>query len=331
MRIHKGNEWWYENMHINGDLVPLQHMIKAFSLNLSAEARQRLSWMDMYRECGNAAKVCRHFGIPLRTFWRWLDRYDPWDLSSLESRSRKPQSSPRKTSVDLEMKVLALKKEHPRWGKEKIAFLLNQQEVEISASTVYRICKRHKLSIRYRTKKRRAPKPRVNRAEIHNPGDLIQIDSKYVSLNGRRMYQYTAIDVVSRWRYADIYGQLDGQTTKRFLKELTNISLVSIRMIQTDNGKEFGKVVTEWLRDHEIKHVFSHKGRPIENAYVERSHRTDEEEFYSMGGNGTTLVEFRDNFSKYLTMYNELRPHWGLKGQTIGQLSRQIVKERNYH
>lgn len=80
-------------------------------------------------------------------------------------------------------------------------------------------------------------------------------------------------------------------------------------MVQSDNGKEFGKVVTKWLKEHQIKHVFSHKARPTENAYVERSHRTDEEEFYSMGGYGTTLTEFRQNFSKYITMYNELRPH----------------------
>jgi transposase InsO family protein len=327
MRIHKGNEWWYGNMHINEDLVPLMNMIKAFSLHLSPEARQRLSWMDMYRECGNATQVARHFGIPIRTFWRWHKRYDPWDLSSLESKSRRPVSSPKKTSDALEMKVLSLKGEHPRWGKEKLAFLLKREGITISASTVYRICKRHRLSIRYQTKKRRAPKPRVNLAEIHNPGDLVQIDSKYVSLNGRRMYQYTAIDVVSRWRHADIYPQLDGQTTKRFLTVLTDRSPVSIHMVQTDNGKEFGKVVTTWLQGHKIKHVFSHKARPTENAYVERSHRTDEEEFYSMGGYGSTLTEFRQNFSEYLTMYNTLRPHWGLKGQTPMQFLEQFYSQ----
>lgn len=314
-------------MHINGDLVPLMNMIKAFSLKLSADARQRLSWMDMYRECGNAAQVSRHFGIPLRTFWRWRKRYDPWDLTSLESRSRKPKSSPRKVSQAVEMEVLSLKKEHPRWGKEKLVLLLKQQGIDISSSTVYRICKRHKLAIKYRTRKHRVPKPRVNLAEVYNPGDLIQIDTKYVSLNNRRLFQYTAIDVVSRWRYANIYWQLDGDTTKRFLKELNNSSPVSIRMVQTDNGKEFGKTVTAWLRKRKIKHVFSHKARPVENAYIERSHRTDEEEFYSLGGYGNTIAEFRDNFAKYIHMYNELRPHWGLKGKTPVQFLNQFYSQ----
>jgi len=314
-------------MHINGDLVPLMDMIKAFSLKLSADARQRLSWMDMYRECGNAAQVSRHFGIPLRTFWRWLDRYDPWDLTSLESKSRRPKSSPAKTLPEVEAKVLALKRGHPRWGKEKLALLLNNQGITISAGTVYRILKRRKLSVPYRTKKRRAPKPRVNLAEIYHPGDLIQIDTKYILANGRRMYQYTAIDVVSRWRYADVFPHLDGKTAKRFLKDLFNSSPVSIRMIQTDNGKEFGKTVTAWLRNKQAKHVFSHKARPIENAYVERSHRTDEEEFYSLGGNGKTMAEFKDNFANYIKMYNELRPHWGLKGKTPIQFLNQFYSQ----
>jgi transposase InsO family protein len=327
MRYHKGLDWWYGDMYINGDLVPLMHMIKAFSLNLSADARQRLSWMDMYRECGNAAQVCRHFGVPLRTFWRWRKRYDPWDLTSLESRKRGPKQSLRKTKTSVEMQVLALKRAHPRWGKEKLALLLNQQGTQISASTVCRILKRHELSVPYRTKKRRAPKSRVNLAEIHNPGDLVQIDTKYVSLNGSRMYQYTAIDVVSRWRYANIYWHLDGQTTKRFLTELRNTSPVSIRMVQTDNGKEFGKTVTKWLREYSIKHVFSHKARPVENAYVERSHRTDEEEFYSLGGYGKTIAEFRGNFAKYLHMYNDLRPHWGLNGKTPNQFLTQFYSQ----
>lgn len=314
-------------MHINSDLIPLMDMIKAFSLKLSSEARQRLSWMDMYRECGNATQVSRHFGIPIRTFWRWLKRYDPWDLTSLESRSRKPKHFPRKMPASIEIRVLELKKEHPRWGKEKLVLLLKQQGITVSSSTVYRILKRHRLAIRYRTKKRKTPKPRVNLAEIYNPGDLIQLDTKYITCNGRRMYQYTAIDVVSRWRYADVFHHLDGNTTKRFLKELFNSSPVSIRMVQTDNGKEFGRTVTAWLRSKKVKHVFSHKARPIENAYVERSHRTDEEEFYSIGENGNTLSEFRENFSKYIHMYNELRPHWGLDGKTPIQFLNQFYSQ----
>lgn len=303
-------------------------MINAFSLKLSVEAKARLAWMDEYRLCQNAALVCRRFGISECTFWRWRRRYDPHDLISLESRSRRPKRSPRRTSTEIEKKILNIKQAHPRWGKEKIAFVLRREGTSISGKTVWKICARHRLNIRYRTRKRRTPKPRVNWATIHSPGDLVQMDTKYVSLHGRRLYQYTLVDVVSRWRYAEIHPASDMATTVAFLASAQKASVVPFRVVQTDNGHEFGRSVSAWLKKHGSHHVFSHKGKPVENAYVERSHRIDEEEFYSMGGNGSTLKELRENFSRYVAMYNTERPHWGLNGQTPLQALTHFLTEQ---
>lgn len=310
--------WFLGPFSINHDLAPLIHMIKALSLTLSPEARQRLMWMDRYRECANALQVCRHFGIAPATFWRWKRRYDPWDLSSLEERSRRPHHLRQKTPWEVERQVLALKRAHPRWGKEKLALILRASGTRISGKTCWKICTRHRLIIRYRTRKRRAPKPRVHWAEVRLPGDLWQMDTKYVSLHGRRVYQYTVIDVTSRKRYADLFSSKDMATTIRFLRAAAPV-LGTAKMVQTDNGSEFGRAVTTFLRTHGTRHVFSHKRRPQENAYVERSHRIDEEEFYSVGPSGSTLDELRKNFARYLTMYNTLRPHWGLGGRTPEQ------------
>lgn len=311
----------FENssFHLNWDLVGLRHMIKAFSLKLSAEARQRLSWMDMYRECGVATKVCRHFGIPRRTFCRWKKRYNPYDLTSLESVSRRPKRSPNSTPWPIEQRVLIVKREHPRWGKEKIALYLLNYGIELSGKTVWKILTRHRLVVRYKTRKRKTPKPRVNWAEIRLPGDLFEMDTKYVNLQGRRVFQYTLIDVATRWRHIEIYATSDGANTVRFLENALHVAPIQAKAIQTDNGHEFQKVVTAWLKRHHIRHLYTHKGRPVENSFVERSHRTDEEEFYSVGGYGTTVPELQANLAKYLTMYNTERPHWGLKGKTPQQ------------
>lgn len=315
-------KWLFENssFNLNWDLVGLWNMIKAFSLKLSREARERLAWMDCYRECGNATLVCRKFGIGRKTFYRWRKRYEPWNLTSLESFSRRPKHSPRKTTWDTERQVLEVKRTHPRWGKEKIAFYLQaNKHIALSGKTVWKILARHKLIVRYKTRKRKTPKPRVNWAEIHSPGDLFEMDTKYVNLQGRQVFQYTLIDVVTRWRHIEIHSNSDGASTVRFLENALMISPVPVKTIQTDNGREFQSVVTAWLRHRHIRHLYTHKGRPTENSYVERSHRTDEEEFYSLGGYGTTIAELRTNLSGYLTMYNTERPHWGLKGKTPQQ------------
>lgn len=304
------------SFHIEDPLRGLRHMIKAFSLKLSSQARERLAWMDTYRECGNAMLVCRKFGISECTFWRWRKRYDPWDLTSLESHSRRPKHSPKKTGRQVEQLILHTKQTHVRWGKEKIALYLRKQGVSISGKTVWKILKRHQQIIRYKTRKRKSPKPRLNWAGVRLPGDVLQMDTKYVNLHGRRVCQYTIIDVVSRWRHAEIYPEMTGASTIAFLTHVKNKITFPIHTIQTDNGHEFQKVVTAWLKRHGIRHVFTHKGRPTENGHVERSHRTDEEEFYSLGGYGSTLTELRSNFAAYLNMYNTKRPRWSLKGQT---------------
>lgn len=304
------------SFHINHDLAPLVRMSKIMSRTLSEAARVRLAWMDAYRECGNAAKVCRHFSMPLRTFWRWRKRYDPFDLATLECRKRGPKKPPGRTPWDVERRVLALKREHPRWGREKIALLLAREGVRLSARTCGRILSRHGRSVPYRTRKRKAPRPRAKWAEIRLPGDLLQVDTKYVSLNGRRLFQYTAIDAVSRWRHAEIHPAQDMATTARFLEAVRLLAPFRLLAMQTDNGHEFGRKVTAWCRAHGIRHVFSHKARPTENGRVERSHRTDEEEFWSVGGHGATVDDLRRNFASYIAMYNNERPHWALKGLT---------------
>lgn len=304
------------SFHIENDLAPLIHMIKAMSLKLSDKARTRLAWMDAYRETGNAAQVCRHFSIPLRTFWRWKDRYDPWELKSLDDRRRGPRKSPRRTSWEVERAVIALKQAHPRWGKEKLALVLNRNGIAISGKTCWRICRRHSLIVRYRTRKRRVPKPRLNWALVRAPGDLVQLDTKVVIFHGRRLYQYTAIDVVSRFRYAEIHRRCNTATAVKFLGNLRRRASFEVHMIQSDNGKEFGKRLSWWCAARRIRHVFSHARRPQENAYVERSHRTDEEEFWSYGAPGATIADLRSHFAKYLLMTNIERPHWGLGGKT---------------
>lgn len=316
MDISRITRFDLSSFHLCGDLAPLIRMIKVMSLRLSEKARVRLRWMDLYRECHNAAKVARHFSIPLRTFFRWQKRYDPWDLKSLEEKSRRPHHSPKKTHVLTERRVLALKSAHPRWGKEKLALVLKREGVTLSGKTVWKILKRHERIVRYKTRKRKAPKPRVDWTAVRHPGDLIEMDTKYVSHHGRRMYQYTAIDVISRFRYAEVHPALDMATTIRFLEAVSEALPFSIAMIQTDNGHEFGRAVSSWCTAHGIRHVFSHKARPIENGHVERSHRTDEEEFWSLGGYGPTLNDLRTRFAAYLEMYNSKRPHWGLGGKT---------------
>ena len=74
-----------------------------------------------------------HFGISRQTFYRWQRRYDPCDLTSLEERSHRPRQCRQPTwAFPLEEKVLGLRLQFPRWGKDKLAVLLRRQKLAVS-------------------------------------------------------------------------------------------------------------------------------------------------------------------------------------------------------
>src|ERR1035437_3427848 len=72
-------------------ILPVEMKVKDF--NLSKDALMRLTWMDWYFTHGrNAESTCRHFSISKSVFYRWLPRFNKYNLSSLEfdTRLRKP-------------------------------------------------------------------------------------------------------------------------------------------------------------------------------------------------------------------------------------------------
>ena len=112
--------------------------------SVSQKARQRLRWFDYYRAHGNnAALTCRYFGISRQTFYRWKRRYDPEDLKSLEDGSHRPHRRRQPTWTPLLVeRVLALRRQYPRWGKDKRVVLLGREGRRVSTSLGGRISSR---------------------------------------------------------------------------------------------------------------------------------------------------------------------------------------------
>lgn len=141
-------------------------------------------------------------------------------------------------------------------------------------------------------KGKRKAKP-YQRAEY--PGQKFQIDVKYVPsycvTDGRKYYQYTAIDECTRWTYREIYEEHSTYSSRQFLEKLIKRCPFPIREVQTDNGTEFTNrlVVTksrhltlfeEALEGMGILYHRIQIATPRHNGKVERQHRIDEERFY---------------------------------------------------
>tara|TARA_B100000678_G_C18076839_1_gene449029 strand:- start:275 stop:742 length:468 start_codon:yes stop_codon:yes gene_type:complete len=111
------------------------------------------------------------------------------------------------------------------------------------------------------------------------PGDRVQMDTCKIAPG---IYQYTAIDDCSRYRVLDVFNRRSAANTLIFIDKVIEEMPFPIQRIQTDRGTEFfAEKVQRKLMDYGIKFRPNKPGSPHLNGKVERSQRTDKEEFYS--------------------------------------------------
>jgi transposase InsO family protein len=148
-------------------------------------------------------------------------------------------------------------------------------------------------------KKRKRPTRASRRyPELETPGEKVQIDVKEVPYHclkgaarrdGKRLYQWTAIDECTRLRYVFGYEEHTPENSVNFLNRLRKAFPFQIQTVQTDNGTEFTyRFISETekcpfekaLAAQGINHKLIPPRTPWHNGKVERSHRNDQRYFY---------------------------------------------------
>ena len=317
--------------------------LATIGVELSRSAQVRLAWMDFYRHTQNVALTCRHFGVSRQTFYRWLKRYEPLDLTTLEERSHCPHQPRRPTwSFLLERKVLTLRLQFPRWGKDKLAVLLREQKITVSTSMVGRILSQLKGSGRLRE----APRPAVagsrrplrsrpyavrkpKQYAVSRPGDLVQVDTLEVRpVPGVVFKQFTARDVVSRWDVIQAHGRATALAASQFLETLLHRMPFPIRALQVDGGSEFAAEFEQACQQRGL-HLFVLPPRsPKLNGAVERANRTHTEEFYQVNPCSLQMNKLNRELRQWEKIYNTVRPHQSLGYLTPRQFLLQLSSQR---
>jgi putative transposase len=301
-------------------------------LTLSRAARQRLKWMDYYRACGNNARLtCRHFDISPQTFYRWRRRYDPRDLRTLESRSRRPRRLRQPSwNPAQEQMVLELRRRYPRWGKDKLAVLLRRQGRALSVSMVGRILTRLKQRGRLiepqrapiSVRKPHPPRPYAIRKPrdyvVRHPGDLVQIDTLDVRpLPGMVFKHFTARDLVSRWDVIEVHRQATATTAAGFLDTVCARMPFVLRAVQVDGGSEFRASFEDACQRRGLRLFVLPPRSPKLNGNVERAQRTHTEEFYEIRPfSEWTVAALNREARAWERVYNTIRPHQSLAYKT---------------
>ena len=289
----------------------------------------------------NVSATARMFGINRRVVYDILER---WASGNLRDRPRTPKRQPNKTRPEIEDRVIAAKNK-TRLGPQRLSRYPHKYEgLSVPAGTIRHILRRNRDRITYGLPRPR--KPLTKRPFIDwysaKPFEIVQVDLKYIrdqkALTKEQIihldrcqipnYQWSALDVNSRFK---LIGYSREKTwTNGLCWYLWVISWLRSHGVKTeivftvDHGEEFGG--RSWMKLRELRKLLkglgcrviqNHKGHCEENAHVERSHRTDDDEFYIPRAlHINSEHDLLDEAMGYIYYYNNVREHSSLGYQT---------------
>lgn len=292
---------------------------------ITEKERNKLRAVLLLRQTKQPMMVCQLFGISKATLYRWHDSVDLKDPSTLKEKSRRPKRvrKPCWTHEQV-LAVRDLRAQYPKWGKDKLALLLLQQGIKLSASTIGRILSylkrrgelrespRRAISVKRKTLRPYAVRKPKDYSAVY-PGDLVQLDTLDVRpVSGVVLKQFTARDVVSKWDVIEVHRRATAISARLFIETLQRRMPFQIRAIQVDGGSEFYAEFEQACKELNIKLYVLPPKSPKLNGAVERANRTHTEEFYEVTDCPWSVSELNPQLIKWEYTYNCIRPHAAL-------------------
>ena len=278
--------------------------------------------------CGRDVKSYRSFGVSRSTFYQWKKAFRENGATGLIPKKPIALHHPRALPPEAVEKILELRKVYGL-GPQRITWYLERYHgIKTSCPSVYRTLVRHGLRHLPRNVGRRAVHTHRYAKEV--PGHHVQADVKIVSLKAAdghrvRRFQYTAIDDATRLRALKIYGRHNQVNAMNFIDYVIDKFPFRIHTIRTDRGHEFQAQFHWHVEDKGIRHVYIKSRSPELNGKVERSHRSDQEEFYQ-------LLSYKDDvdldrkLKEWERYYNYDRPHGAFNGKTPYEVLKSLLQ-----
>lgn len=293
--------------------------------------------------------VADRFGVNRTTIWRWhqkwlvqnsdkvlVNHYRPsrelgrhfrwdsvhWDIPSFSAAPKHPHM----LSEDLVQLVLDIRDQLRRCAEVVWYHINTVLCIAISLSSVRRILKRHHKMKKPKTHRNKRYKG-IKRPAVLMPGDLVEIDTIHLfnPITKQKRYVYTAIDLYTRMAYARVYKELKPINSLNTIDEAEQYFNFKFKVVQSDNGLEFGNYFSDRLEKRGIKIRYTRLGRPNDNAHIERFNRTIQEE---CTGNyyleSESLKKMDDKILTYIDYYNYHRVHLGISYRTPAEMLHRL-------
>ena len=324
--------------------IQIERQLNPLKYHLSDEAKKRLRWMYIIHcECdGNITKGVNKVGKSrqwlsfINSKWKKNNK----DPRSLEPENRAPKNTDNRKKIDksIEDTIVKIRTKH-HWGKDKLETVLERYyNMKAGATSINRILEKHGLlDIKISNKNKIAYKNKVEQKQRvrppkeikdYKPGALIEKDMKFIPrLEGKRNFdkpkakenfniQHTILDSFTRIRVLELAEGGGSEEAKELYEKAINRLPFDPACVNNDNDSENMGEFEEYLKEKNVVHFFSRPGKPTDNPRVERSHLTDEVEFYQHGGIKQTFQEQQSAMLDQEYIYNYVRPHQALANKT---------------
>jgi transposase len=152
-------------------------------------------------------KTARYLGCNRSTILRWHKRFESRHYFGLYNKSKRPRTIDKKTTCFEHQELIIKLRRETRYCHQRLAILLNRDyHLSIKPITIYRILKRNNL-IEHKKKYQR-PFNQSKRPYPITACSLIQTDTKHILIDNNKYYQYTFLDVSTRYQVAFIFKRL---------------------------------------------------------------------------------------------------------------------------
>ena len=267
----------------------------------------------------NVTELCASVGVSRKTFYKWRARFAAEGLEGLEPRSRRPHESPSRTPVEIEDRIVAIRKwlddEHLESGPATIRWHLERDALEVvpSDATIWRVLVRRGFVVP-------EPKKRPNRSwrrfEASAPNELWQIDGTDWALADLTPVKIINVsDDHSRYLAASLAapGETCAAAWAAFSDGVAEVGLPSGCL--SDNGLAFSGRLRGYevefetrLREAGVRAITSRPYQPQTCGQVELFHQTPKKLLVHQPL-AASLEELQLQLDEFRHYYNHERPH----------------------
>jgi transposase InsO family protein len=293
------------------------------------DINRKLRIFEHAQATGNVSKTCRYFGISRTAFYEWKKAYKENGEPGLVNQKPCPRNPKLRTPPEVEEKILYLRRKY-HLGQLRISWYLKRYHgISVSSGGVWNVLKRNGINRLPRNTRKRAVS--THRYEKQVPGHHIQVDVKFLKFKDSKgkpikRYQYTAVDDATRIRALKVYERHTQVNAIHFIDHVIEKFPFRIHTVRTDNGHEFQAKFHWHLHDIGINHDYIKPASPHLNGKVERSHSTDEQEFYQLLSY-TDDVDLKKKLAVWEDFYNLWRPHSSKNGKTPYEVLSEKMKK----